>query len=120
MRWRWSIQRGQRARLNYGHGEIGQSGYGILPYMSPYRENRVGIDITTLENDVELKSTSAVVVPRDGSVIRVNFETDEGKSLILELARSDHGFIPLGADVLNDKGDRSVASVRLAVPTFAG
>lgn len=93
------------ARLNYGHGEIGQSGYGILPYMSPYRENRVGIDITTLENDVELKSTSAVVVPRDGSVIRVNFETDEGKSLILELARSDHGFIPLGADVLNDKGD---------------
>lgn len=93
------------AGVGYGAGVIGSSGYGILPYMSAYRENRVSLDIRTLENDVEIKSTSAVTVPRSGSVVMVNFETDEGRSLILELQRSDKGFIPLGADVINEKNE---------------
>lgn len=93
------------AGVGYGAGVIGSSGYGILPYMSAYRENRVSLDIRTLENDVEIKSTSAVTVPRSGSVVMVNFETNEGRSLILELQRSDKGFIPLGADVINEKNE---------------
>ncbi|MBX8461527.1 outer membrane usher protein [Enterobacter sp. RIT637] len=93
------------ARLGYGQNRINSSGYGVMPYMSAYRENRVSLDISTLETDVEIKSTSAVAVPRNGSVVLVNFETDEGRSLVLELERSDKGFIPLGADVLNEKND---------------
>lgn len=71
--------------------------------MSAYRENRVYLDISTLENDVEIKNTSEITVPRSGSVVLVDFATDEGRSLILELKRTDNGFIPLGADVLNEK-----------------
>lgn len=93
------------ARLGYGQSRINSSGYGIMPYMSAYRENRVSLDISTLEADVEIKNTSAVAVPRNGSVVFVNFETDEGRSLVLELQRSDNGFIPLGADVLNEKNE---------------
>ena len=93
------------AGIGYGNSEIGKSGYGIMPYMSAYRENRVSLDISTLETDVEVKNTSAVTVPRSGAVLLVNFETDEGRSLILELQRSDKGFIPLGADVLNEKNE---------------
>jgi len=93
------------ARLGYGQSRINSSGYGIMPYMSAYRENRVSLDISTLEADVEIKNTSAVTVPRNGSVVLVNFETDEGRSLVLELQRSDKGFIPLGADVLNEKNE---------------
>ncbi|MGI3452676.1 fimbria/pilus outer membrane usher protein, partial [Citrobacter arsenatis] len=81
------------AGLGYSSSEIGSSGYGILPYMSAYRENRVSLDISTLENDVEIKSTSTVTVPRSGAVVLVNFESNEGRSLILELLRSDKGFI---------------------------
>lgn len=93
------------ARLGYGQSRINSAGYGIMPYMSAYRENRVSLDISTLEADVEIKNTSAVTVPRNGSVVLVNFETDEGRSLVLELQRSDKGFIPLGADVLNEKNE---------------
>lgn len=93
------------AGIGFGSSEIGNSGYGILPYMSAYRENRVYLDISTLENDVEIKNTSEITVPRSGSVVLVNFETDEGRSLILELQRTDRGFIPLGADVLNEKNE---------------
>src|SRR5690606_34816121 len=93
------------AGIGFGNSEIGSSGYGILPYMSAYRENRVYLDISTLENDVEIKNTSEITVPRSGSVVLVDFATDEGRSLILELKRTDNGFIPLGADVLNEKNE---------------
>lgn len=93
------------AGIGFSNAEIDDSGYGILPYMSPYRENRVSLDISTLENDVEIKNTSAITVPRSGSVVLVNFETDEGRSVILELQRTDKGFIPLGADVLNENNE---------------
>lgn len=98
------------AGLGYGNSEIGSSGYGIMPYMSAYRENRISLDISTLENDVEVKNTSTIAVPRSGAVVLVNFETDEGRSLVLELLRSDKGFIPLGADVFNEKNE-SVGTV---------
>ncbi|MCC8229135.1 outer membrane usher protein [Enterobacter mori] len=98
------------AGIGFGSSEIGDSGYGILPYMSAYRENRVYLDITTLEIDVEITNTSEITVPRSGSVVLVNFETNEGRSLILELQRTDKGFIPLGADVLNEKNE-SVGTV---------
>ncbi|BBS35843.1 outer membrane usher protein [Enterobacter sp. LM3] len=94
------------ATLGYGQGELNRSGYAIMPYAAAYRENRVGLNISTLEHDVEVKSTTENVVPRDGAVVEVNFATDEGRSLILELLRDDQGFIPLGADVLTDKGEQ--------------
>ncbi|ECI0412147.1 outer membrane usher protein [Salmonella enterica subsp. salamae] len=98
------------AHLTVGDGVIGSSGYAIMPYLSAYRENTVGIDISNLESDVEVKSTSTVSVPRSGAIVRVDFETDQGRSLLLDLHRSDNGFIPLGADVVNDKG-QSIGSV---------
>ena len=98
------------AGIGFGSSQIGDSGYGIFPYMSAYRENRVYLDISSLENDVEIKNTSEVKVPRSGAVVLVNFETDEGRSVILELQRTDKGFIPLGADVLNEKNE-SVGTV---------
>lgn len=98
------------AHLTVGDGVIGSSGYAVMPYLSAYRENTVGIDISKLESDVEVKNTSSVTVPRSGAIVRVEFETDQGRSLLLELHRSDNGFIPLGADVLDDQG-HSVGSV---------
>lgn len=93
------------ARLTNGDGEINRFGYAIQPYLSAYRENNVGVNIDKMEQDVEVKNTSTVVVPRSGAVVRVDFETDEGRSLLLELQRTDNGFIPLGADVQNEKGE---------------
>ena len=98
------------AKLAVGDGVIGSSGYAVMPYLSAYRENTVGIDISNLKTDVEVKNTSTVAVPRSGAIVRVDFETDQGRSLLLDLHRTDNGFIPLGADVLNEQG-HSVGSV---------
>ncbi len=52
-----------------------------------------------MENDVELKSTSTMLVPRDGAVVFASFETDEGRSAILNMTRSDGKALPFGAEV---------------------
>lgn len=93
------------AKVSNSRGEIGDSGYVVMPYLSAYRENRITLDTSGLTADVDVESSSTVEVPRNGAVVMVNFKTNQGRSAVLELLRSDKGFIPLGADVMNEKGE---------------
>lgn len=87
------------ARINGGNSTIDRWGYGATNSLSAYRENQVNIDIDTLENDVELKSTSTTLIPRDGAVVLASFETDQGRSVILNMSRNDGKALPFGAEV---------------------
>lgn len=77
------------ARINGGSSTIDRWGYGATNSLTAYRENCVNLDIDTMDNDVELKSTSTTLVPRDGAVVFASFETDEGRSAILNMTRND-------------------------------
>jgi outer membrane usher protein len=68
------VRRGSR---DYGNSTIDRFGYGIGSSLTPYRENIVSLDIDDLNNDVELKNTSATVIPRRGAVVVSKFETDQ-------------------------------------------
>ncbi|WP_411705747.1 outer membrane usher protein [Edaphovirga cremea] len=105
------------SKMNSGEGRIDAGGYGIYPNLSAYHENNVGLDISTLESDVEIKSTSATTIPRDGAIVQVDFQTDEGRSVLMNIERTDGGFIPLGADVYNGNNQR-VGSVGQAGRAF--
>lgn len=107
------------ARIDYGNSTVDRFGYGIGNSLTPYRENIVSLDINDLDNDVEMKSTSATVIPRRGAVVVSQFETDQGQSAILNLIRSDRQPVPFTAEVydLNNKllgtvGQGSQAFVR--------
>lgn len=93
----------QGARINYGNSTIDRWGYGVTSALSPYHENRIALDINDLENDVELKSTSAVAVPRQGSVVFADFETVQGQSAIMNITRSDGKNIPFAADIYDEQ-----------------
>lgn len=90
------------ARVNNSSDEIDRWGYAITSSVSPYRENRVGLNIETMENDVELKSTSATTIPRSGSVILTSFETDQGRSAVLNIITNNGKPIPFAAEVYQD------------------
>ncbi|HEY2453857.1 MAG TPA: outer membrane usher protein [Scandinavium sp.] len=105
------------ARINYGNSTVDRWGYGVTSSMTPYRENRVSLDVSTLENDVELKSTSGTSVPRQGAITMINFETDEGRSALLYLSRNDQQPIPLGAEVF-DSDNQMVGNVGQAGQAF--
>ncbi len=87
------------ARINGGNSTIDRWGYGATTSLTAYRENQINLDIDTLENDVELKSTGTTLIPRNGAVVFASFETDQGRSVILNMTRSDSQAIPFGAEV---------------------
>lgn len=89
------------ARIDYDNSTIDRFGYGIASALTPYRENIVSLDINDLDNDIEMKSTSATVIPRRGAVVMSEFETDQGRSAIINLVRSDRQPVPFTAEVFD-------------------
>ncbi|MEB4677620.1 outer membrane usher protein [Enterobacteriaceae bacterium G50] len=87
------------AQINNSNNTVDRWGYAISASLNPYHENKVGLNIDTLENDVELKSTSTTTVPRSGSVVLARFETDQGRSAILNISAQNGQVIPFAAEI---------------------
>jgi outer membrane usher protein len=66
-------------------GRTGGSGYLLVPNLTPYLQNQVGIDITHLPLDARIASSSQTVVPArlSGVLVRFPVETYEAASVIL-------------------------------------
>jgi P pilus assembly protein, porin PapC len=93
----------QGARIGYGSNTIDRFGNGIFSSLTPYRENTVTLDISELDNDIEMKSTSTTVVPRQGAVLFSSFETDQRRAAIFNLVRSDGQPLPFASSVYDDQ-----------------
>lgn len=59
-----------------GNGEIGVLGYVFMFYLFVYCENSVGLDISEMYLDVEVKNICFIIVFCSGVVVLVNFEID--------------------------------------------
>ena len=80
-------------------------GFGIVPYMTPYRLNEVAIDPKGISTDVELQASSQQVAPRAGAVVRLQYKTASGRALLVDSRLADGGALPFGAEVRDDNGD---------------
>ncbi|KPC54613.1 fimbria/pilus outer membrane usher protein [Amantichitinum ursilacus] len=96
------------ALVNGSGARIDQSGRAIMTNLMPYRSNEIALDPNGISADIELKSTSAAVVPRAGAVLLLRFETDLGRSVTLNIERDANApVIPLGAEIF-DEHDNNV------------
>ncbi len=79
---------------------IDSSGYAVLPFLLPYRLNTISIDPDGLvSQDVEFKSTTEFVAPREDSVVMIRFETMGGRPVIATTHLADGSAVPFGASV---------------------
>ncbi|MDM0020133.1 fimbria/pilus outer membrane usher protein [Variovorax saccharolyticus] len=85
-------------------------GFGVVPYMTPYRLNEVAIDPKGISADVELQATSQQVAPRAGAVVRLQYKTTTGRALLVDSRLADGARLPFGADV-RDAAGHSVGTV---------
>jgi len=83
---------------------IDRRGYAVVPYLTAYRVNEIGIDPKGLSTDIELKSSSQQIVPRAGSVVMVKFETITGRSAVIAVTQADGQPLPFGATIHNEQG----------------
>ncbi|HHH0783387.1 TPA: fimbria/pilus outer membrane usher protein [Yersinia enterocolitica] len=74
-------------------------GYAIVPYISPYRKNKIALNSATLSDDVELNQNTQNVVPTRGAVVRASFVTQIGGRAMMTLLRPDGAPVPFGATV---------------------
>ncbi|WP_175924599.1 fimbria/pilus outer membrane usher protein [Burkholderia latens] len=77
------------------------SGYAIVPFLTPYRENTLVLDPSNMSDSAELEETSEDVVPRAGAVVEAKFETKVGVPVIMRVKQANGEPVPMGADVLD-------------------
>lgn len=94
------------AKVLNGYGaKIDHNGYAIVPSLTPYRENNVAIDSKGLPETVDIMENERVIVPRSGSAITVDMKTVVGKPMILIIRDQQHEYLPMGTELVDDKGE---------------
>lgn len=86
-------------------------GYAVVPYLSPYQNNTVSLNPSTLPEDVDLPQSSSKVYPTKGAVVSAVFKTRTGYQALLTLTRADQP-VPFGSLVtVADEKDSNSAIV---------
>jgi len=93
-----TVSNSQGARVN-------GSGYAIVPNLMPYQLNTVALDPKGADAGLELKSTTANVAPRAGSVVRLKYDTKSGRAVMVETTLPNGQPVPFGAEVLDAEGN---------------
>lgn len=83
-------------RVNNGNAVTDGRGYAVAPYLSAYTKNSVGLDPSTLPDDVELVQSNINVYPTKGAVVRASFATRVGYQVFMTL-KHNQSVVPFGA-----------------------
>ena len=83
---------------------LGRSGYAVVPYLTPYRWNRIELDPAGLPLDVELLQTSQRVAPTSGSIVRVHFDVVQERVLFIDAIDPAGNRLPFAAPVYDPAG----------------
>ncbi|WP_207884662.1 fimbria/pilus outer membrane usher protein [Pseudomonas sp. 30_B] len=93
------------ATIRGGRGaKIDGSGYALVPSLTPYRYNPVGLDPQGIDKQAELVETDRQVAPYAGAMVKLQFKTLTGHALLIRALRADGSTLPLGANVRDAKG----------------
>ncbi|WP_253377747.1 fimbria/pilus outer membrane usher protein [unidentified bacterial endosymbiont] len=72
-------------------------GNAVIPSLTPYQENRIRIDTTSLPQDVDTRDTSITVVPSRNAAVAARFDAHVGYRALIVLTRPDGRNVPFGA-----------------------
>lgn len=84
-------------------------GYAVMPYATPYRRNRVALDVNSLDTHTDLEGNVQSVVPTEGALVRAEYKTHTGIRALLTLLHHGH-HIPFGT-IVSEKGTGSTGIV---------
>lgn len=82
------------------------SGRALIPYASPYRENRISLTPNLDDASATIEQNVQTVVPTRGAIAVARFETAIGRTLIATLRGSDGQDLPFGAAIYDAQGEQ--------------
>lgn len=86
-------------------------GYAVVPYLTNYRRNVIGLDTTTMPDDVDMTMSSQTVIPTRGAVVRAEYKPNIGQRVLMTLLMQGGAPVPFGATVTDLSNDGSNASI---------
>ncbi|ECE5989968.1 fimbrial biogenesis outer membrane usher protein [Salmonella enterica subsp. salamae] len=60
-------------------------GYAVVPYVNPYKKNRIALDTSTLGDEVDIDTAVQTVTPTQGAVAMAEFNTRVGRRVLMTL-----------------------------------
>lgn len=92
-----------------------RSGYTVLPSAQPYRGNKVSLNTDTLSDTTDITNLVQEVSPTRGAFVKANFETRNGRRLLVKVATRDGTFAPFAAQAkLYDQDGKLISSAMVA------
>ena len=82
---------------------INNSGYAVVPYITPYRLNTVTLDPRDMSNEVELQTTTRQVAPYAGAIVKINYPTQTGTPMLIKVHRHNGEKLPFGTSVVDEQ-----------------
>ncbi|HGI5215562.1 TPA: fimbria/pilus outer membrane usher protein, partial [Providencia alcalifaciens] len=82
--------------VNGGTAVTDWRGYAVAPYLSDYNKNSIGLDPSTLPENVDLPQSNTNVYPTKGAVVKANFRTRIGYQVLMTLKQGAKS-VPFGA-----------------------
>lgn len=73
-------------------------GYAIVPSLTAYRGNNIGLDSTTTDDDTTLNATQLRAVPGYGTAVNASFATSIGGKAWLKILHKNNG-LPIGTEL---------------------
>ncbi|PXW51506.1 outer membrane usher protein [Grimontella sp. AG753] len=74
-------------------------GKAISSSLIPYQENIIGLESLDLPDNVEIIQTDKVIIPTEGAIIPVKFDTRLGARVFMTIKRVRDGIVPFGSVV---------------------
>jgi outer membrane usher protein len=84
---------------------IDNNGFALVPALTPYNYNTIGLDTKGINRNTELKENQGRVVPYAGAAVKVKFETLTGYAVLIQTQTAEGEGLPLGTDVYNSKNE---------------
>ncbi len=78
-------------------------GYTVVPYAGTYRENRVALDVSRLDDHTDIDNPVSRVVPTQGAVVRADFTAHTGVHGLMTLLHNGSP-LPFGTPVSAEAG----------------
>ena len=108
--------------LNAPGVKIDRFGYAVVNNISPYRYNTVVLNTEELSPGLDIPQSIQQTVPTEKAIVRVNFDTYYGNSLLIHSYLKDKTYPQIGSVVFNSEkrnsgtvgmnGDMYVSGVR--------
>lgn len=116
------LPQGAGTKLTNSDSTVDWNGYAVVPSLSNYNQNNIGLNPATLPDHVDVLRSNQNIYPTRGAIIGVTFTPRIGYQVLVDLQR-DAGTVPFGAIatlVTTDTVQDTTATMPSSSPSING